>query len=429
MATRTIANGGGNFSAAGTWVEGVAPIAGDACVATATSGQLTIDVASACTSIDFTNYVNTLTWNADLTTAGTTKFVAGMTMSGTVGTLVLSATCTLTSGGKTLPNYKISGSITVTYADAARVSGTTTLGANANNTIVMTAQSLRCDGNLTEQHGTGTVTGTCNVTLGGTGTWSTNNTTGSLRTNLTINTAGTVTVSGTVNYSTGTLTYTAGTVVVTGSTLFFGTTVTLNTSGMNWEAISHSSSGATFTLNSDLNFTGTFTIGGGSTYAGTGEIKGNVTISAASTHTLNNGTNGINTTGTLTLPNAATTFAGSKGFSVGTMTTTDLTASRIHTLTFGNTYTVNTLLKNGSVSNSIRQAIKSSSAGSKVVLTVVAGPADLVYCDPTDIDSSGGVQVFTHRGTVATSTNWTATIPTGSAGAIKFAGDGGGFVG
>lgn len=429
MATRTIANGGGNFSAAGTWVEGVAPVLGDACVATASSGQLTIDVASACTSIDFTNYVNTLTWNADLTTAGATKFVAGMTFAGTVGTLILNANLTLTSAGKSLPNLKVTGARTITFADAARVSGTTTMGATANTAIVLTSQTLRCDGDFTEAHGTSTLTGTCVITLGGTGTWS-NNSTGTMANSLTINTAGTVTISGSVRQAGGTITYTAGTVVTTGSTLVVSAASTLNTSGMTWTDVNYNAAGGlTYTLSSNLNASGITTVNA-ATYSGAGEIVGaDVRFASATPFTLNNGSAGsINTTGSVTLPNNSCTIGGSKGFVAGTLTTASISGNRVYTLTFGNTYTVNTAFKNVGTTAANRQAIISSSAGNKVVLTVNC-TADLQYCDPTDVDSSAGTQVFSSRGTITTSSNWTSTVATVSQGSMKFAGDGGGCVG
>jgi len=69
MATRTIANGGGNWNSTGTWVEGAVPTSADDVVATATSGQLTVNVAATCRSLNLTNYANTLTMNNTLTLA------------------------------------------------------------------------------------------------------------------------------------------------------------------------------------------------------------------------------------------------------------------------------------------------------------------------------------------------------------------------
>lgn len=88
MATRTISNIGGNWDDTGTWVEGFVPTSADDVIATATSGNVTINVSSFCRSIDLTNYTNTLTHNSGIilsigdATAGTgniaLKFVVGM---------------------------------------------------------------------------------------------------------------------------------------------------------------------------------------------------------------------------------------------------------------------------------------------------------------------------------------------------------------
>src|SRR4051812_34971479 len=120
MATRTIAAGGGNWNATGTWVELAVPINGDAVVAlpAGASGQLTVNVASACTSIDFTNYTNTLTMTNSLTVAGNVTLVAGMTITGT-GSLAPAASGTWTSAGKLWTGgiAPTTGSATITFAD------------------------------------------------------------------------------------------------------------------------------------------------------------------------------------------------------------------------------------------------------------------------------------------------------------------------
>src|SRR5262245_11685086 len=102
MATRTISNAGGNWSSTGAWAEAAVPVAGDAVVATATSGNLTVDVPSACASMILTSYTGTLTFNSTLTLTSTCTFVAGMSIAGTAGTLICTGTGTLTSAGKTL---------------------------------------------------------------------------------------------------------------------------------------------------------------------------------------------------------------------------------------------------------------------------------------------------------------------------------------
>src|SRR4029079_2175637 len=76
---------GGNFNATGTWVEGAVPTSADDVVATATSGSLTVNVASVCKSIDFTNYpgTSTFTMNSNLTVSGNVKLIPGMSLAGT----------------------------------------------------------------------------------------------------------------------------------------------------------------------------------------------------------------------------------------------------------------------------------------------------------------------------------------------------------
>lgn len=119
MATRTIANGGGNWNTTGTWVEGAVPTSADDVVATATSGNLTINTPSAaCRSFDMTGYVGTLTHNAGITltvgdgTTGHFKLVAGMTYAPTNQPIVFASTTTgnqVTTAAKTLGNVTFNG--------------------------------------------------------------------------------------------------------------------------------------------------------------------------------------------------------------------------------------------------------------------------------------------------------------------------------
>ncbi len=143
-ATRTIANGGGNWSATGTWVEGAVPTSADAVVATATSGNVTIDAAAAAQSVDFTNYVGTLTHNSGitLTVSGSLTLVSGMTYSPADDTaaITINGTGTITTAGKSLGNFTVSGSgITVTLADNLNTRAITT-------TVTLTQGTLKTDG-------------------------------------------------------------------------------------------------------------------------------------------------------------------------------------------------------------------------------------------------------------------------------------------
>lgn len=383
MATRTIANGGGNWSSTGTWVEGVVPVLGDAVVATATSGQLTVDITTAaCTSIDFTNYTNTFTISSgqQLAVSGTVKFVAGMTSAGT-GTLRVLATSTLTSGGITFAGTLSLGGTSQTYTlgDAWIVSGG--LIFNGTTAVSLTgAFNISVAGGLTmTTTSTGTVSAT--IILNGTGTWSG---TAALRNNLTINTAGTITVSGNVRYDTGTLTYTAGTVTTTGSNLIVATTATLNTNGISWNDVTLSGNGTNITLTSNMlvtklltlgtstaafNINGAFTItcdnsagSGGITFSGTTsqtngtasikmtdgtytgvsscrlglnlELDGNITISSAAAMIYQAGTLKY-TSGTITVTGTTLSL-----FNGGTLDTSGMTWNNVSFIGTSQTYTL-----------------------------------------------------------------------------------------
>ncbi len=429
MATRTISVAGGNFDSTGTWDEGFVPVAGDAVVARAggTSGNLTVNVPSACASFIMTNYTGTLTFNSTLTLTSTCTFVSGMTIAGTAGTLILTGASTITSGGKTLTCAfsMLTNAITITLGDNWTVNGLVSISPTSG-TATFNGNQMTCAGGFTGPTSTGNVAGTTKFVLTG-GTWSQAGG-GSLATDVDL--AGNVTVSGIVicGATSKTLTYVSGTITVTGSTLRLPNGSTIATAGMTWNNITLGS-GVSVTLNSRLNWSGTLspvtaantamTFGGTGALNGTGAVDLSVSTSGY-TLTLNN-TGGLVTTGTLTIGNAATTFAGSAGFTVGTLTTATLTASRTHTLTFGNTYTVTTALSNVGTSATVRQSLVSSSPGNKVVFTVrKTASVQLTNCDPTDIDSNDGGKVLSVSGTITTTNNWINSIAAGVNGSSTF---------
>lgn len=263
MAIRTVSNSGGNWNATATWTGGVVPIAGDSIAFTGTSGNLTVNVASAnLIGVNFTNYVGTITFNNTITTNGVLNLgTGGYTQAGASG-IVLNGTATLTSGGVTWSRLLRVGGTTATYTlvDNWTVTGNITFEGNGNTTF--TSNTLNIRGNLT-QTTTGIYLGTTAFVFGNTGTWS-NTSTGAIRNNTTVNTAGTLTISGNVYYDTGTFTYTAGTVTTTGSTLTIGANTTLNTNGITWNNIT-TSAASVITLGSNLTLTGNFTLASTST--------------------------------------------------------------------------------------------------------------------------------------------------------------------
>lgn len=111
MATRTISNTGGNYNSTATWVEGAVPTSADDVVATATSGQLTVNVASAARTFDFTNYTNTLTMNNTWTVSGaslTNTFVSAMSIAGSSNIVMSGNAQVLVTNGLTIPNLNFS---------------------------------------------------------------------------------------------------------------------------------------------------------------------------------------------------------------------------------------------------------------------------------------------------------------------------------
>jgi len=251
MAVRTIAAGGGNWNATSTWMEGIVPILGDTVFAAVTSGQLTVNVAAACTSIDFTNYTNTLTMNATLSVGGNVTLVAAMTIAGT-SALILTANGTFTSNGKTLSGaLAINAALTITIADDLRITGLLTLN-GAGTTTINGLFNIYIGSAITFVGAGYAVTGTATFLVTTTCTW-THNSTSYLINTLTINCG-----ANTLTFSTnglrcgggGTTTYLSGNVAGTKLILITLSRV-LNVSDMIWTSATIQS--GTVTLLSDWN--------------------------------------------------------------------------------------------------------------------------------------------------------------------------------
>lgn len=132
MATITAAAGDGNWSSAATWVGGVVPTAADDVRLASTSGNVTIDAAVSCRSLDCTGYTGTLTHSAVTLTIGDAtagagnialKLVSGMTYTlanGATSAITFASTAAATQtidlGGKTVGNIVIGVTGTPSYA-------------------------------------------------------------------------------------------------------------------------------------------------------------------------------------------------------------------------------------------------------------------------------------------------------------------------
>jgi hypothetical protein len=374
MAVRTVSILGGNWNAVTTWVGGVVPLATDTVDFTATSGNLVVNVlTNTLAGIDFTNYVGTITFNANiLVNTSVNLGTGGYTQAGggTFG-LAISGTTTITSNGVSWNNLLsfFGNSVTYTLADNLNVTGNIVL--SGTSSITFTGNILYIGGNLTVSS-TATVLGTTTFNFNGTGTWSYPSV-GLIRNNITIDTLGTLTISGNVYYNTGTLTYIQGEVIATGSTLNIAGFTTLNTSGMTWNNVTITT--GTQTLTSDLNcqnltsgasgsntINGLFNVNVSGNITASGVILGTSTIVLIGTGlwTALNGSNTfripiiINTNGIITLANTLDcggNLTYIKGIVKSNNTTISFAAStliNLHKLVFknviigaGNTITMN----------------------------------------------------------------------------------------
>jgi hypothetical protein len=402
MAVITISNTGGLWNATGTWVGGVVPTAIDDVVAVATSGNLTVNVASTCKSIDFTNYVATFTMSAGLTVKGNVKFVNTMTFNAasSVG-LTLDTTATITSSGLTIPCglYFAGTNPTITLADNWTVSvpaGTTAISIGSSSTLTLNANQISSNGNILI--GAGGISGTTSFVMTGTSTLSGN---GIFRNNLTFNAPGqtiTVGASGALNfnYRTGILTYTAGTVQMFSSSVILqiGASTTLNTTGITWSNATLSGV-ATITLTSDLAISGALVVQTNAvTINGAGRnvnVGGNLTMNNNSSGTASITMSGtgtwsstgwaftnnfiINTAGTVTISGVVYYNTGTFTYTAGTVVTTG------STLNLNNSSTINT--------NGINW-VNVSATGTQTMTSNLNISGTLTTNDTTTFTSSGG---------------------------------------
>lgn len=335
MASRYFVGGGtGNWNSTTNWsaTDGGAsgasfPTSADDVFLTASSGTntLTVNVSSACLTINCTGFTGTLTMSALLTTYGSVTLASGMTISGSSTLAVAgSVTATFTSNGKTWPTPLTFG-VTNTITLVGDWVNTGLVTANASTTInKTTAETFTCAGGYTFGTSSTSNTGTAEIILTG-GTYTPSTSTGVLQNNCTF--AGNVTISNgtTFRYSTGILKYTSGSVTTTNTTLACNASTTLNTNGITWDKVSLTGAVATFTLTSSLICTGLLTFATGSNI---------ITINRTTAET-------ITTSGGLTQGGATSTIAGTAEIIVtgGTITGPSSTGYLANNLTLSGSCT------------------------------------------------------------------------------------------
>lgn len=331
MATRTVANGGGNWNAIGTWVEGAVPTNADDVVFTVTSGPLVINGPGDCKTFNTTNNSSTITLNSSLRVSGNITLTVGFTITTTSGSpqLIAISTGTLTSNGVTFPYilaFQGVASQTFTLADDWTV--TDLIFQNGGFSVIGGNKTIYVNRHLTGGSASNiTATGTT-IVMQGTGTWNHSASGAIVGADITFNSAGTITLS-TMRFSLGTITYVAGSIVATSSTLSLiatatGTT-TLNTSGMTWNNINLGGlSTHTWNASSTVYLSGTLTLaGGGGKMQGMWDCSGSITHTGGATYTNAAGTT-ITMTGTGSISNTA----------VGSFSC-DITINTSGTITFG----------------------------------------------------------------------------------------------
>lgn len=314
-------------------------------------------------------------------TAGTITFGALFSLTGvdfvyTAGTMVTTACALILSGTQTIDfNAQTFLSITIRTS----LSWTATLGSDlitsgsfthtANAAIVINSNNLKVGGSFSLGFSTGSFSGTAGIVFNGTGTITTSAfTTGFVSNNITFNSAGTITFSNnTFNYKTGTITYTAGTMAMGTSTLALLDSTTLATSGMSWYNVTCKTATQTLTLSSNLTATNSLTISASTTFTGAGNF----------------------TTANL-LPNVA-------GITV--------------TFKSGTTYTVTTNFTTSNSTELSKVSFVSSIASTDAFLNLQAGAIqDVMFNNATDINSIGGQTIYTYKGTLLRTTNWSVLL-------------------
>jgi fibronectin-binding autotransporter adhesin len=261
-------------------------VTADPVIFDANSSNVTINVASVCTSVSCTLYTGQITFTNSLSVRGSVTFSAGMTTTGT-GNLIITGTSTLTSNsvqlsgglqftpftfgltGTIADNWTIVGSLTRTGAN-----GYTIAGSGGVRTITTQGSFT---GTLTINNITIRMTGTGNLSGGATSTGG-----GSIE----IDTAGIISHNGTFSLNGIVFTYINGAFNSTATLACGGNIVTFN----NWGNISRAFfafdwnvnlGGQSVTLNSDIYITTnlTFTGNSGGNFNGAGRtvfIYGNI---------------------------------------------------------------------------------------------------------------------------------------------------------
>ncbi len=358
---------------------------------------------------------STLTINKTLT--------GGLRLGGTSQTYTLGAHLVL--NGTLLLNHTTALSFTGAYnITAGAFSCTATVGTftkSGNITItgdaaLSSATSTTFFGAFDFQAATCTVSGGQTVTISA----GTVNITG-------LTTSSTINIFNGGTWNTGGLTTTGAT---TGTTLFniTGGTVTLTAAfscsmtfdgNITWASQTnlYAASGTpTLTYSSGTITVGNSVLSTASSFTIIGMPLSSWILTAAQTVTIN--TTRVTCTATLTLPNAAVTFAGTEGWTTNEFTNSALSATRITTFKEGIEYIITGNIWTDETDLPTEKHTWTSAHGTtRAIITLRLGANQNVgWIDPTRIDSSRGQAIYTFLGSINDSPNWYNTIPFGTYG-------------
>lgn len=291
--------------------------------------------------------------------------------------------------------YKLTNAaneITTTLSSPITVNNTLSFG-NGTFLVTWNGSTINAKGDVSASGTNIKATGTTALAINGTGTqtlsWtSTTPTSYFLDLATTINKTGEFVLSGTVPIGADFVVTAADTFTTASSTLKAVENLNFN--------------GGSKTFNAFQVVSGTTTLTGSVTI-GTVTIDSTKTLALGS-NTLTVSGNLVNT-GTLSTGAGKVIFAGTSTVSVG-VAFYDMTinaGATVH-LTAGQTFSVtHAFVVSGTAASPA--VLDSTSAGTLVAFTV-SGTRNVVYCNPTDIDSDGGSPIFDFGGTITTTNNW-----------------------
>ena len=352
MAARYFLNIGSNWSDTANWSDTTGgsggfsvPTSSDDVYFDTNSANCTIDTsARAANTINFTGYVNTITFTFGLTVSGNVTLDTGMTFAGSA-TFTINATSTITSNSQAFDVPLTLSASTATFTLADDLTCNALLILNGSATII-TINGFTIYATSGISQGAGNIIGTTDLVLQGTGTWSG---IGSslLGIDTEINSAGTITI-GNVSFggvSGVVLKYTAGTVNITTDTSLTLGTCSIDLDGITLEKIVIPSGATVITLLSDVTLAKDYSCGqNGST------VNGLFTMYIGRHFTPGTASGG---TGTATIVlNGTGTWSSSSGNSVEINTTGTITFGAVLGLgTKTLTYTAGTVITAGSTFN------------------------------------------------------------------------------